>query len=635
MTNLRHSQPERMKRGRRFLAGIALAMLFVVSSISQAQTPAAQSALISDVRFDQRLNQQVPLDLTFRDERGKEVQLGSYFGKKPVVLSLVYYSCPMLCTLVLNGLTETLIEQKFNVGDEFNVVTISFDPHETSALAQAKKNTYLRRYGRPGAADGWHFLTGDEGNIEKLTQAVGFHYHFDPATGQFAHPSGILILTPQGKIARYFYGIDYPARDFRFGLIEASQEKIGSPVDQVLLLCYHYDPKSGKYNSIAMGSVRVGGGLTLVGLGALFVVLWRGGRRRKLISNSSDDRTFSCLLPLLLIPLFPTAASTEAQNVDSLFLFLLGLCGFVALLIVCLILYFAIKYRRKSEDQLALWSGTVSWMEWSWTFVPLVIFIGIFLWGVKLFFAAVRPPADAIEINVVAKQWMWKFQHPEGQREINELHVPVGRQVRLNVISQDVIHSLFVPDFRLHRDVLPNRYLTAWFEATTPGRYHLFCSQYCGTQHSGMIGYVIVMEPADYQRWLTGGGEGSLASQGQKLFRQLSCNSCHTGDSTARGPELDGLYGTIVDLQDGTRVLADDTYIRESIVTPRKKVVAGFQPIMPTFQNQLDEEQILELIAYLKSLGPQRQEVPPVSAPEGPQPSPVQGAIKSSETRKP
>lgn len=714
---------------------VILAVLFLcnASVLANAQTPAAQSALIRDVRFDQKLNQQLPLDLTFKDERGDQIRLGDYFGNKPVILSLVYYKCPMLCTLVLNGLTEVLIEQKFNVGQEFNVVTVSFDPNETPALAEAKKSTYLARYGRPGASDGWHFLTGDQANIDRLTEAVGFHYHFDPATGQFAHPSGIMVLTPQGKIARYFYGIEYPARDLRLGLIEASQERIGSPVDQVLLLCYHYDPKSGKYNSIAMGSMRVGGVLTLIGLSLLVLVLWRAGKRKALAtlscetpitlilrvlsrdrrndfgeeelvaksveqpaitggrilspakaglvssidsdprvplaspwakfcrqlrwlvawSQSTESRTHakrkcerargthgSMLLSLtafslFLIPLFPTAASTDAQSVDDLFIFMLALCGFVALTISLLVIYFAIRYRRRSEDQLALWAGSVPWLEWAWTIVPLVIFIGIFFWGVKLYFAAVRPPSDAIEIHVVAKQWMWKFQHPEGQREINELHVPVGRRVKLTMISQDVIHSLFVPDFRLHRDVLPGRYLESWFEATKPGRYHLFCSQYCGTNHSAMVGYVYVMEPADYQRWLTGGGEGSLASQGQKLFRQLACNTCHTGDSLARGPVLDGLFGTTVRLQDGSSVLADENYLRESILKPREKVVAGFQPIMPTFQNQVDEEQVLELIDYLKSLGTERQQVPPVSAPQGPQPSPVQGAIKSSESKRP
>jgi cytochrome c oxidase subunit 2 len=620
-----------VRPAREFIVIVGLLLLSVC--VTRAQTPAAQNSLIRDVRFEQRLNQQAPLDLTFHDERGNDVQLQQYFGKKPVILSLVYYRCPMLCTLVLNGLTEALIEQKFNVGAQFNVVTVSFDPSETPALAQAKKQTYLQRYGRPGAEEGWHFLTGNQTNIQALTDAVGFHYHFDPVTGQFAHPSGILILTPDGKIARYFYGIEYSALDMRFGLIEASQEKIGSPVDEVLLLCYHYDPKSGKYNSIAMGSVRAGGVLTLVGLGTLFLLLWRGEwkRRRRRAVN-----TLSCLTsPLLLIPLFPTAASSDAQNIDSLFIFLLALCGSVALVIVCLILYFSIKYRRRSEDQLALWAGSVNWLEWTWTIVPMIIFFGIFLWGVKLYFAAVRPPPEAIDIHVVAKQWMWKFQHPEGQREINELHIPVGRRVKLTMISQDVIHSFFVPDFRMHRDVLPGRYLFAWFEATKPGKYHLFCSQYCGTNHSAMVGYVYVMEPADYQRWLTGGGEGSLASQGQKVFRQLACNTCHTGDSSARAPVLDGLFGSSVSLQDGTTTPADETYLRESIMNPRAKVVAGFQPIMPTFQNQIDEEQVLELIAYLKSLGVERQEVPPVSAPQGPQPSPVEGAIKSSEGNKP
>ena len=608
----------------RALGALVPTFWFVITpALIHAQTPTSQISIIRDVRFEQRLNEQIPLDATFRDERGNAVKLGTYFRQKPVIVALVYYNCPMLCTLVLNGLTETLIEQKFNVGDQFEVVTISIDPRESPALAQQKKNTYLTRYGRNGAADGWHFLTGDEQNITRVATAVGFHYRFDPATGQFAHPSGIIVSTPQGKIARYFYGIDYSALDVRFGLIEAAQERIGSPVDQVLLLCYHYDPKSGKYNSLAMGLVRTGGVLTVLALGFLFIAL----------SRKKHTTLNSCAL--ILLPLFPTAASTEADNVDALFIFLLCLCGLVALVVCVLIVYFAVRYRRRSDDQLARWAGTVSWMEWSWTIAPVIIFTGIFLWGVKLYFAAVRPPPDAIEINVVAKQWMWKFQHPEGQREIDELHVPVGRPVKLRVISQDVIHSFFVPDFRLHRDVLPGRYLEAWFEATKPGRYHLFCSQYCGTDHSGMVGYVYVMEPADYQRWLTGGGEGSLASQGQKLFRHLACNTCHTGDASARGPVLDGLYGRNVQLQDGSTITANESYLRESILNPRAKLVAGFQPIMPTFQNQVDEEQVLELIDYIKSLSGYREQVPPVSAPEGPQPTPVQGAIKSSESKQP
>src|ERR1041384_4829559 len=459
---------------------VLIFVLLVGPALLHAQTPASQSSLIRDVRFEQRLNEQIPLDATFRDERGNSVELGTYFAKKPVIVALVYYNCPMLCTLVLNGLTETLIEQKFNVGEQFEVVTISIDPRESPALAQQKKNTYLTRYGRNG--DGWHFLTGDEQNIARVASAAGFHYHFDPATGQFAHPSGIMVVTPQGKIARYFYGIDYSALDVRFGLMDAAQERIGSPVDQVLLLCYHYDPKSGKYNSLAMGAVRAGGVLTLLVLGFLFFAL---SRKKHMTLNSCA---------LILLPLFPTAASTEADNVDALFIFLLCLCGLVALVVCVLIVYFAVRYRRRSDDQLARWAGTVSWMEWSWTIAPVIIYTGIFLWGVKLYFAAVRPPPDAIEINVVAKQWMWKFQHPEGQREIDELHVPVGRPVKLRLISQDVIHSFFVPDFRLHRDVLPGRYLEAWFEATKPGRYHLFCSQYCGTDHSGMIGYDYVMD---------------------------------------------------------------------------------------------------------------------------------------------
>ncbi len=241
----------------------------------------------------------------------------------------------------------------------------------------------------------------------------------------------------------------------------------------------------------------------------------------------------------------------------------------------------------------------------------------MFVWGSWLYFRLARVPDNALQVYATGKQWMWKFQHPTGQREINTLHVPLGRPVRITMASEDVIHSLFFPAFRMKMDVLPNRYRTMWFQATKTGRFHIFCAEYCGTLHSGMIGWVDVMEPTDYQRWLAGGAEGSLASQGEKLFQRYACNTCHTGDATGRGPTLVGLYGTDTMLSDNTFVRADDNYIRESILNPQAKVVKGFAvpSIMPTFQGQVSEDDLIKLLAYVKSLGAQSTEVTPLETP--------------------
>lgn len=248
-----------------------------------AQPLWAESGLppvLRSVGFDQRLDAQVPLDLVFRDEAGQAVHLGDYFGKKPVILVLAYYRCPMLCTMVLNGLVRALLDVPFQAGKEFTIVTVSFDPRETPELAAAKKRTYLERYGREGAAEGWHFLTGEEDAIQGLTDAVGFRYTYDAKHDQFAHASGIMILTPKGRIARYFYDVTYSPRDLRLGLVEAAENKIGSPADQILLFCFHYDPAEGKYGPVIMNFVRLGGVLTILGLGAFLTILWRGERRK-------------------------------------------------------------------------------------------------------------------------------------------------------------------------------------------------------------------------------------------------------------------------------------------------------------------------------------------------------------------
>ena len=268
------------------ICGIAL----VLTSASVAQAPGdktiasgtpstAQPQIFSSVGIDQHLNAQVPLDLKFKDENGREVRLGDYFGKRPVILTLVYYQCPMLCTQVLNGLTSSMNVLKFDAGNQYDIVTVSIDPRETPEMARAKKATYIGRYRRAGAQQGWHFLTGDQADIAKLTSAVGFRYVFDPKTDQFAHASGIMVLTPEGKVAQYYYGIEYSPKDLRLALIEASKNKIGNIVDEVVLYCYHYDPTSGHYNAVAINLVRVAGVLTVVLLGGfIFLSVKREGK---------------------------------------------------------------------------------------------------------------------------------------------------------------------------------------------------------------------------------------------------------------------------------------------------------------------------------------------------------------------
>jgi cytochrome c oxidase subunit 2 len=307
------------------------------------------------------------------------------------------------------------------------------------------------------------------------------------------------------------------------------------------------------------------------------------------------------------IPLFPEAASSIAERVDALYFFLLGISGFFSMLIAGLIVFFAVRFRRRQPGAVGASIHGGLLLEVTWTAIPLLITVVIFGWGASVFFAMTHPPDDTLNIYVVGKQWMWKFQHLDGQREINELHVPVGRNIRLIATSEDVIHDVFVPAFRVKADVIPGRYVTLWFRPTKAGRYHLFCAEYCGTKHSGMTGEVIVMEPTEYQAWLSGGVQGgSMADAGQKLFVDLACNTCHRPDAQGRGPVLDGLLGKTVALQGGGTVVADEAYLRESILNPSAKITNGYQPIMPTFQGLVSEEQLLQLIEYVKSLQAQK-----------------------------
>jgi cytochrome c oxidase subunit II len=290
-----------------------------------------------------------------------------------------------------------------------------------------------------------------------------------------------------------------------------------------------------------------------------------------------------------------------ANNVDALYIFLLIVSAMMTTLIYVAILYFAARYRRQQGVRAEQIEGSTP-LELTWSIIPFIVFMVIFLWGAVVYFKGRTPPRDSTEVYVVAKQWMWKLEHAEGQREINELHVPVGRDVKLIMTSQDVIHSFYVPAFRMKQDVLPGRYTMAWFRATKPGTYHLFCAEYCGTQHSGMIGSIVVMDPAQYEAWMGGGTTGPLAATGEKMFAELGCATCHRTDTQGRGPNLQGVFGKPVLLEDGRTVVADENYVRESILDPGAKIVNGFKPVMPTFQGLVSEEQLNALVAYVKSL---------------------------------
>lgn len=309
------------------------------------------------------------------------------------------------------------------------------------------------------------------------------------------------------------------------------------------------------------------------------------------------------------LPFFPEQASNFAGNVDNLFLFVLLTCLFFAVLVTLLVIYAAFKYRRNKPGEVGSLMEGNTLLEIAWTAIPLILALGIFAWGAIIYVNYRTAPTDTLDIYVIGKQWMWKLQQPNGRKEINELHVPVNRNIKLIMGSEDVIHDFYVPAFRVKMDVVPGRYNTMWFRPTKTGKYHFFCSQYCGTNHALMGGWVTVMDPAEYATWLSGEvGDVNPASAGETLFTQLACVTCHLANGTGRGPSLNGVYGAKVLLADGSIVTADNAYIRESILQPKAKIVAGYQPVMPTFQGLVTEEQILNLTAYIRSI--QSQPVP-------------------------
>lgn len=300
---------------------------------------------------------------------------------------------------------------------------------------------------------------------------------------------------------------------------------------------------------------------------------------------------------------FPEQASTYAERVDGLYWFLVGMSAIIAGAVALLIVVFAVRYRRRPGHRAVQPEESMK-LELVWTTVLTILVLVIFAWSSDVFLDQSIPPQGAQDIFVVGRQWMWKIQHPNGRREINELHIPAGRAMKLTLISQDVIHSFYIPAFRVKQDVLPGYYKTMWFEPTKPGTYHLFCAEYCGTNHSGMIGRVVVMEELEYQLWLAGSTEPSPQAEARQIFEQYDCAACHEAGGRERGPVLGGLYGQTVPLAGGESAVVDESYIRESILDPAAKVHAGYAPVMPSFRGQLTEEQILAVISYLKTLTP-------------------------------
>jgi cytochrome c oxidase subunit II len=591
-----------------------LGLLLLVGAAGSTWAAEPLPRELEGVGVTEHLGAQLPLDAVFTDHAGRQVRLGDYFRDgKPVILTLNYYSCPMLCGLQLNGLLAGLKGLDWTPGREFRVVTVSIDPRETAALAAGKRTSFLNDYGR-GAAD-WSFLVGAQPEITRLAAALGFGYRYDAPTKQYAHPAVLYAVSPTGRVSRYLYGIDYRPRDLKFALLEASAGKTGSSLDRLILSCFHYDGEAHRYGPYAFGIMRLAGGLSVLALGLLLAVLWwrEHRRERPAAGVGVAAGTLPLLLPLALGPegsaLLPPAASTGADSHDALFYFVLAVTAFFFVLVVGLVAWFTVRYRQRRAGQRTSGISHNRRLEVAWAVIPSILLVVIFGWGFKGFLDMSVPPAGALEVRVTAQKWSWAFEYPRaGIRTSKELVVPVGRPVKLTMSSLDVIHGFYVPAFRLKRDVLPNRYTVTWFEAKQPGEYDLMCTQYCGTGHSAMLGRIVVKPEAEYQAWVDSGGGMSgkgLSSVefGKLLFDKEGCVACHSLDGTAKsGPSLLGRYGSRELLEGGAEVLVDDNYLRESLMDPAAKVVKGYQPVMPTFRGRLNDRQIDALIDFIKSL---------------------------------
>ena len=582
---------------------------------------------LADVGVTEHLGESIPTDVRLRDEDGKDVYVRDFVrGERPVIVNFVYHSCPTLCTFVQSGFSASINEVPWTIGKDFDVLTISIDPRDTPAIASEKKVRWVKAYGRDEAttARGWHFLTGDERELKRLAGAIGFNYHFDAKQQQFAHSAAIFVLTPTGKLARYLYGIEFPAKDVRLALAEAAEGRSISTVDHFLLYCYKYDPNARGYVVVAWRVMRLGAAFSVVAIAAFLGLMWRRDRNKSRASAVSsvlppsppgppgppgEPHPHAQGLAVSLEPqsqfFLPHAGTALAEEVDTLYVFINWLSLAMFLLIVGAASYWVWKHRRKPGDELKLSSPTIHSpiIEIFWSVGPLLICLGLFHWGVVQYFNLRVVPAGAVDVRVRGRKWAWEFEYANGKVS-NELHAPQNKPVRLVMTSQDVIHSFYIPDFRVKQDVIPGRYSTVWFEARELGRNQVFCAEYCGLSHSDMMTKVVVETQKDFQDWLDKDEDQGipLAEVGKKVYEGKACNTCHSLDGSAKtGPSFKGLWGRQETMSDGTVVTVDENYVRESILQPQAKLVKGYQPVMPTFQGSLKEKQIAGIIEFLKA----------------------------------
>jgi cytochrome c oxidase subunit 2 len=627
-----------------------LAWGLTLPGFAVAQRQESAPAALAEVGVDEHPGAQIPLDLRFRDENGRERTLASLFqGDRPAVLTLNYSDCPMLCTLVLNGMVDGLQELAWTPGKEFDVISVSIDPLETPQRARLTKQRYLRSYGRPETAAGWHFLTGSAANIKQLADAVGFRFKYVEQDKQYVHAAVIIVCTPQGRVSRYLYGVQFPEQTLRLSLVEAGEGKVGSTLDRVLLFCFHYDADAGRYGPVARNLMKLGAGMTcaLVLLGMIPYWLRRRSHARGAdaappaaatgktgdasgetsiasggtsiasggTSNASGGTGTSAGFVLPLVGLlgapggslfFPQRATEEAAIVDQVFYFIFIISVIFFALILGLMGFFVIKYRRREGVGPQPSPSHSTSLEMVWTIIPTILVAVMFLWGFWGYMGMRQAPEDSYEIQVLAKKWSWNFVYPNGHIEA-DLHVPMDQPIRLVMSSDDVIHSLYVPAFRLKMDVVPGRYTKTWFHATEAGEHQLYCAEYCGTQHSTMLAKVVVHPRGEFEKWLEDAANFlermTPAEGGQLLVQRRGCLQCHSLDGSARvGPPFKGIFGTQQAMTSGEIVTVDENYILESIMEPMAKIRAGYQPVMPTYKGQLKDEEITAIIAYIKTL---------------------------------
>lgn len=598
---------------------VSQALLVLASSaVTRADEPELPSQL-EGVGVEERTGETLPLQLQFRTHDDRTVRLGQLIADRPTILSLNYSRCPLLCTLQLQGLVDVLREIDLTPGADFDVVSISIDPLETVEQSALAREKHLRAYGVAGAGDGWHFLTGTRENIRRVAYSVGFQYEYLPDQREYAHAAVFMVITPDGRVSHYFYGVQYDPTAVRLALIESSEGQLGSAFDQLLLFCFHYDAQAGSYGPVAKNIMSVGGAVTVVFLALWLVPAWLRRKAQSSIGTSpgfsvSPDETAPAprqvLTPAVVLPAvsswFPESASSVAGNVDWLFRFILAICVVFFVLIVGLLVYFVIRYRRTDERRVGSGPSHNTRLEIAWSVIPFLLLALIFGYGAYGFVQMSSPPDNAYEIRVTAKMWSWSFQYPNGYID-NELHVPVDRPVRLVMKSDDVIHSLYVPAFRVKQDLIPGRYTKMWFEATESGNFPLFCAEYCGQQHSDMIANAIVHPAGEFDRWLDKASNLletlTPAKAGEVLYTRRGCAQCHSIDGSRRvGPTFYKLFRSTQRMSTGDDLVVDENYIRESILEPQAKVREGYRPVMPTYQGQLKDEELDALIEYIKIL---------------------------------